>query len=125
MSPRRRTLLIGATVALLLFAVMGLIISTTEPWQAKNAGNATDAGTQANDLGGITDSLFGPDVLAFEVLGILLTAAMIGALVIARPLDALSDESRYSHPTAEQKEQAQAVSDPKNADMSTTTEAPR
>ena len=49
---------------------------------------------------------FGPDVIAFEVLGVLLTAAMIGALVIARPMDAQDDASRYTHPTKEQMEQA-------------------
>lgn len=114
MSPRRRTMLIGAGVSLVLFTVMGLLVSTTDPWQSGAAGNAT---TDANDLANVTGSLFGPNVIAFEVLGILLTAAMIGALVIARPLDAPSDESRYSHPTDAQKAQADAVSDPKQANM--------
>ena len=67
MSPRRRTMLLGAAVSLLLFAVLGLIVSSTDPWQAKDApGSSTDA----NDLTGVTDSLFGPNVIAFEVLGI-------------------------------------------------------
>jgi hypothetical protein len=64
----------------------------------------------ANDLTGVTDSLFGYDVIAFEVLGILLTAAMIGALVIARPLEAQTDESRYSHPTPEQRAESDHIS---------------
>ena len=115
MSPRRKTMLIGAGTAVVLFAFMGYIVSTTDPWQSGAAANST---TDANDLAGVTGSLFGPNVIAFEVLGILLTAAMIGALVIARPLDAPSDESRYSHPTDEQKAQADAVSDPQQADMS-------
>jgi hypothetical protein len=116
MKARTRQLLLGALAASVLFLVMLLLIQDTAPWQAKNATNAT---TDANDLTAVTDSLFGPNVIAFEVLGILLTAAMIGALVIARPLDAPTDESRYSHPTAEQKAQADQVSDVGHADMDT------
>ena len=114
MKARTKTLLLGALAASVLFLVMLLHIQDTAPWQAKNATNAT---TDANDLTGLTDSLFGPNVIAFEVLGVLLTAAMIGALVIARPLDAPTDESRYSHPTDAQKAQADAVSDPAQANM--------
>ena len=114
MSQRRRTMLIGAATAVVLFAFMGYIVSTTDPWQGSEAADG-----DANDLTGVTDSLFGPNVIAFEVLGILLTAAMIGALVIARPLEAQDDETRYSHPTEEQKAQADEVSDVKHADMST------
>ena len=110
MKPRTRTLLIGAAIAAVIFVVMALIVSGTEPWMAKNQAAPT---TDANNLGSVTTVLFGADVIAFEVLGILLTAAMIGALVIARPLDAQSDESRYSHPTAEQQAATDAVSDPK------------
>ena len=101
MTPRRRTLLVGALVAGVLFLGMAFIVAGTAPWQARSAPEA-DGRPAANDLDAVTGALFGPDVIAFEVLGILLTAAMIGALVIARPLDAQSDSERYSHPTAEQ-----------------------
>jgi hypothetical protein len=100
MNARTRTVVLGAAVALALFAVMGLIVANTEPWHEDSADESSS--TQANDVQAVVDSLFGPDVIGFEVLGILLTAIMIGALVIARPLDAQSDAERYSHPTAEQ-----------------------
>lgn len=125
MQPRTRTLLVGAGVSVVLFLAMGLLTANADPWQAgaapphgnATAGNAT--ATDANDLGGLTDSLFGPDVIAFEVLGILLTAAMIGALVIARPLDATEDKDRYSHPTDAQVAETDRISDPKHAAMGT------
>ena len=100
MNARTRTVLVGAAVSLLLFGVMAVIVAGTEPWQQDTADEA--ASTQANDTQAVVDSLFGPNVIGFEVLGILLTAVMIGALVIARPLDAQSDADRYSHPTAAQ-----------------------
>lgn len=107
---RRRTLLFGAFVSLVIFAVMALLVRGTAPWQS----GASDS-TSANNLDSLVGSLFGDDVIAFEVLGILLTAAMIGALVIARPTEAQADEDRYSHPTPEQVAQTDLVSDPKHA----------
>jgi hypothetical protein len=109
---RRRTLLFGAFVSLVIFAVMTLLVRSAAPWRS----GASDAGS-ANDLDALVGVLFGDDVIAFEVLGILLTAAMIGALVIARPMEAVADEDRYSHPTAEQVAQTDRVSDPKHAVM--------
>ena len=111
---RRMTLLLGAVVAVAIFAVMGLTVSKTQPWH--DTGDAA-AQQQANDVGGITGALFGPFVVPFEVLGVLLTAAMIGALVIARPMEALQDSERYSHPTAAQVEETDRASDPKRAVM--------
>ena len=106
---RKLQLAFGAAVALLLFALMGTIIAGVEPWEAE----ATDADVAAaNDQGALADTLFGPQVLALEVLGILLTAAMIGALVIARPLDAPDDEANYSHPTKAQVAESDHASDP-------------
>jgi NADH:ubiquinone oxidoreductase subunit 6 (subunit J) len=99
-SSRSWSTFVGAAVALGLFLVMGLVVASTAPWQG-DSGNETSM-EAANDTQGIVDSLFGPNVIGFEVLGILLTAIMIGALVIARPLDAQSDADRYSHPTAAQ-----------------------
>jgi hypothetical protein len=110
---RTRTVLIGAVVSLAIFAVMGLVVAGTEPWQQDSA-NET-ASTQANDVQAVVDSLFGADLIGFEVLGILLTAIMIGALVIARPLDAQSDAERYSHPTSQQVSESQHVSDVKES----------
>jgi amino acid transporter len=109
MTPRTRTLLIGAIVAGALFATMAAIVSGTQPWQGDSGSD--EATARANDSGGLADSLFGPNVIGFEVLGILLTAVMIGALVIARPLDARSDASRYSQPTAAQVEESDDASD--------------
>lgn len=75
--------------------------------------DAVAAGSDsANDQGPLVDTMFKPQVLALEVLGILLTAAMIGALVIARPLEAAADESHYSHPTAAQVAESDRASDP-------------
>jgi hypothetical protein len=97
---RTRTVLLGAAVSLVIFLVMGLVVAGTEPWQGDSG---SDASTEAaNDTQAVVESLFGPNVIGFEILGILLTAIMIGALVIARPLDAQSDAERYSHPTAAQ-----------------------
>ena len=113
MNARTRTVLIGAGVSLVLFLVMGLIVANTEPWQGDNANETASA--QANDVEAVVDSLFGPNVIGFEVLGILLTAIMIGALVIARPLDAQSDSERYSHPTPEQVAESDHISNVKES----------
>lgn len=106
---RRMTFFLGAVVAVAIFATMGLTVSKTQPWQ--QPGNAT-AQQQANDTDGLVGALFGPFVVPFEILGILLTAAMIGALVIARPMDAMQDSERYSHPTAQQVAETDRASDP-------------
>ena len=113
MNPRNRTVLVGAAVAIVLFAVMAFIVAGTEPWQQDTANETASA--QANDVQGVVDSLFGPNVIGFEILGILLTAIMIGALVIARPLDAQSDFERYSHPTAQQVAESDHVSNVKES----------
>ena len=105
---RRMTLVFGAAVAIVLFALMGLTISNTDPWTTEG----TDANvTAANDRPAVVDSLFDTQVIAFEVLGILLTAAMIGALVIARPLDAEEDASNYTVPTTQQVAESDKASD--------------
>lgn len=105
---RRMTMLFGGAVAIVLFGLMALTIMGTEPWQEKgNAANVAAANEQAT----VVEALFGPQVIAFEVLGILLTAAMIGALVIARPLDAQADETHYGHPTVQQVAESDRASD--------------
>ena len=106
---RRMTLLFGGAVALVLFVLMGLAITNTQPWSGEGTQENV---TKANDQATMVDTLFGPQVVAFEVLGILLTAAMIGALVIARPIDAAEDESHYTHPTPAQVAESDKASDP-------------
>ena len=103
------TLLFGGAVALLLFAVMGFTIAGVAPWSEEGTQANVD---KANEQASVVDTLFGPQVIAFEVLGILLTAVMIGALVIARPIDAVDDENHYSHPTAAQVAESDKASDP-------------
>lgn len=114
---RGKTLLFGAFVALVIFGVMALTVRSTEPWQESNtvAPQGTEENSAAaNDMGAIAGALFGPQVIAFEILGILLTAAMIGALVIARPLGAEPDASHYTVPTAAQVRETAAISDIEN-----------
>ncbi len=105
---RRMTLLFGAVVAGVLFALMALTIRGTAPWNDEGTQVGVDA---ANDQSALVDALLDGQVVPFEVLGILLTAAMIGALVIARPLDAEADESHYSHPTKQQVAESDRASD--------------
>jgi len=82
---------LAAIVAIVLFAVLALAIRATPAW-------IEQAGTP-NDVESITDALFGPQVIPFEVLGVLLTAVMIGALVTARPLTVHgSEETSLVHP---------------------------
>lgn len=104
---------VGAAVSTGLFLVMALVVAGTGPWQG-DSGNETSM-EAANDTQAVVDSLFGPNVIGFEVLGILLTAIMIGALVIARPLDAQSDADRYSHPTAAQVAESDHISNVKES----------
>jgi hypothetical protein len=82
--PRKAQLGLAALIAVLLFTVLALAIRATPAW-------VQQPGTP-NDVGTMTDALFGPFVIPFEVLGILLTAVMIGALVTARPLTVHGDE---------------------------------
>ncbi|HUR62571.1 MAG TPA: NADH-quinone oxidoreductase subunit J [Candidatus Thermoplasmatota archaeon] len=88
---RKVQVALAALVALLLFLVLALAIRATPAWPQQ-------PGTP-NDYGALADVLFGPLVIPFEVLGILLTAAMIGALVTARPLTVHgTEESSLVHP---------------------------
>ncbi|MEK6985725.1 MAG: NADH-quinone oxidoreductase subunit J [Candidatus Thermoplasmatota archaeon] len=94
---RRIQLALAALVALGILLVLLLSIRATAPWADTAATEATTG--RANDMAALTDALFGPEVIAFEVLGVLLTAVMIGALVIARPLTVTgTEESSLVHP---------------------------
>lgn len=85
----QRAAVIGSLlVAVGIFGVMAQAIGATEAFQADGVGEAEDFETLA-------DGLFTTHVIAFEVLGVLLTAAMIGAMVIARPLGSPPDSDNY------------------------------
>ena len=101
---RRWQLLGAAAVALAIYGVMDASIRDTEPWHEEGAG-------EAGDLDALVTAVFDRHVIALEVLGILLTAAMIGALVIARPLGAAPDESHYPKPTSDELSATQHTSD--------------
>ena len=106
---RRLQLAFGAIVAVVLFAAMAFTIADVPAWEGEGTqGNVTAANGQDT----LADTLFGPQVIAFEVLGILLTAAMIGALVIARPIDAQDDDAHYTQPTEQQVAESDRASDP-------------
>lgn len=97
--------LIAAAVALGLFGVMAFTSWNTEPWQTGGAG--------ADDLDALVTSIFTPEghVFALETLGILLTAAMIGALVIARPMGSVDDDKHYARVDQDVIEENQAISE--------------
>src|SRR5688572_183399 len=105
MNARTVRLLTAAAISLATFAVMALSIQDTREW-------ARDGKGLGDQLTLTTDGLFDTHVIAFEVLGILLTAAMIGALVIARPLGQAPDEANYDPPTPEQLEASQRQAAP-------------
>jgi len=101
--------ILGVVVAVAILAVLLNIASATAAWTA----SPTDANqTKANDLDTIVTLLFGHQVVALEVLGVLLTAVMIGSLVIARPLTGPSDKERYAHTTRAEIAESQQASRP-------------
>ena len=77
--PTRRKLP-AAIVSLAMFAAMSAAIL-----KAGDLGPVAPAPAGGRELAGI---LLGKDLLAFEALSLLLLAAMIGAIVLARPKDA-------------------------------------
>lgn len=70
----------AAFVAVTLFAAIAVAVLRTPGLDAAPAAGPVTTGALA-------DVLLGKDLLAFEVLSVLLLAAMIGAIVIARPRD--------------------------------------
>ncbi|MFO1533141.1 MAG: NADH-quinone oxidoreductase subunit J [Thermoplasmatota archaeon] len=92
--------------------VLGLLLALVARSGAWSGAAATDANqTQANDLDRVMDALFGAQAIPLEVLGILLTAVMIGALVLARPMQAPPDAERYAQVTRDQLRESQMASD--------------
>lgn len=98
-----------ALAALLLGLILAVVAQGGGPWGSLVGTDANQ--TAANDLDGVLDSLFGPNVVALEILGVLLTAVMIGALVLARPLVGVADEDRYARITSNQLRESQMASD--------------
>lgn len=65
-------------VAVLAASLLGLLLGfsvTPDAWRAAPAG--------AESFRAIGDALFGPYLLAFEILSVLLVAALIGAVYLA------------------------------------------
>lgn len=85
MMPATRHKLLAALSVLLLFAMFDLSIRATDAWQDEGEANVEDMDT-------LVEAIFDTELMAFEALGILLTAAMIGALVIARPIGHVEDD---------------------------------
>lgn len=80
--------LFALLLALVILATMVLAVQSPPSWQAEGVGDAEDFATLA-------DGIFSKHVLALEVLGILLTAVMIGAMTIARPLGLPTDREMH------------------------------
>lgn len=86
---RRVHLGIAALVAVVFFLVVALAAINTPGYDGDAVGGA-------EDFGRLADGLFDTHVLAFLALGVLLTAALIGAMVIARPLGSTPDSVHYA-----------------------------
>lgn len=86
---RRVHLAIAAFIATGFFVVMSLAFIGTEALNAEGAGIH-------DDFDRLADAIFVDHVIALEALGILLTAALIGAMVIARPLGSQPDSINYA-----------------------------
>ena len=77
---------IGIAVAVLLVAVISFsVIRTFEDDKLTfEAYDAVTAEAGNNRTQALANEVFGPQIIPFEVLGVLLTAALIGAIVLAR-----------------------------------------
>ena len=72
-----KTWLIGLAIAAGVFAVLGWVVMQAAPWLPHES--ATPAVT-VNDIG---QALMGRYVLPLEIVAVLLTAAMLGAVIVA------------------------------------------
>ncbi|MCC6225113.1 MAG: NADH-quinone oxidoreductase subunit J [Microthrixaceae bacterium] len=77
----RRPLAVLAAVAITVLACVGMLATTTELTGAPSATARLDAD---NDVMVIGRSLFTDYVWAFEITGVLLTVAVVGAVVLSR-----------------------------------------
>lgn len=99
------TLRLGASVALTILLLMAGAVAQTADWQVEGTGGA-------EDIDAIVQDIFTDHLVAFEVLGVLLTAAMIGALVIARPMVSGLDSDHYPKADRAELERTQETSEP-------------
>lgn len=103
MTPRTQTAF-GLVISLVIFFAIAMAVADTAAWQETMVGGA-------EDVDAIVVDLFEQHVVAFEILGVLLTAAMIGALVIARPMGLPLDRSAYTTVDEDTLAQTMRVSD--------------
>jgi NADH:ubiquinone oxidoreductase subunit 6 (subunit J) len=83
--PRRAVLWAAGAVSLLFFVAVAIVLWRTE-WHV--------APPHAHDTASIAAILFSRYVLPFEIAGLSLTIALIGAVVIAREDDVMDDASQ-------------------------------
>lgn len=90
------TSLLATVVTLAIFIVMAIGIQAVPQWQSAPAEAAS---AQSNNIDNVVNTLFDTLAIPFEILGILLTAVMFGALVIARPITVTgNEETSLVHP---------------------------
>lgn len=92
-----------AIAALAAIGVLGLML------YAYNDASLGTGAESEESMEGIANGIFDTHVIAFEALGILLTAVMIGAMIIAKPLGGRLDSENY--PRTEDLTASQEVSD--------------
>ena len=97
----------GIAVSAVLLGTLAAIILGVDAW-GEDARSTVDYDT---GVGLLVTSVFETHVVSLEVLGILLTAAMIGALVIARPLGTAPDERHYAEVSEDMLDQTIHVAD--------------
>jgi len=105
----------GARIGALAVGILLLAVTLALATHGGGFGDvaATDQSqAAANSFTALTDALFGPQGIPLLILGVLLTAVMIGALVTARPLGAPDDATNYAPVTREQVQESQGASDP-------------
>ncbi len=105
--PSRARKIGAAAVVLLTFAMIAISVGDAAPWWIEREGGV-------EDLDDLVASMFEVDatnLIAFEALGVLLTAAMIGAMIIARPMHGRLDSENYPVVLDSELEATQHISD--------------
>ncbi len=85
---RKKHIALAAIVSVAFFVFLTLALIATPGFSDEGIGGA-------EDFDRLALAIFDTHVLALEALGILLTAALIGAMVIARPLGTTPDTKNY------------------------------
>jgi NADH-quinone oxidoreductase subunit J len=75
---------LSAIVALFLFGSIGTLLVDAFGKQKFDLNNAVATGAAGTNLNKISDSIFSTYLVPFEVVSILLLAALVGAIVVAR-----------------------------------------